>query len=301
MKIGFIGLGKMGKNLVLNLVDHKYSIVAYNRTYEKALAMKKYGVTPAKTLQELCEKSSEKGKRIIWIMITAGNATTKIIEELEAFLTKGDIVIDGGNSNYNDSIKHAKLLAKKEIEFLDIGTSGGISGARNGACLMIGGKQKTFKKLEQVFKDISVKNGYAYCGKNGSGHFVKMIHNGIEYGMMQSIAEGFELIHAYDNKMNKKEISRVWNNGSVIRGWLMELAENAFRKDSELKKFSSIVGHSGEGKWTIETALELGVPTPVIANSLFSRFRSFEKNPFSGKVLSALRYGFGEHESPKIK
>jgi 6-phosphogluconate dehydrogenase len=301
MKIGFIGLGKMGKNLVLNLLEHKHQVIAYNRTYEKALELKKNGVMPVKTLEELVQKCGEKGNRIIWLMVPAGTPANKIIETLFTLLGKEDIVIDGGNSNYKDSIKNAELLAKKEIEFLDVGTSGGISGARNGACLMIGGKKETFKKIEPVFKDISVQNGYAYCGKNGSGHFVKMVHNGIEYGMMSAIGEGFELIHKYDPALDKKEIARVWNNGSVIRGWLMELAEESFKKDPDLKEFSSQVGHSGEGKWTVETALELGVPVPVIANSLFSRFTSLQKNSFNGKVLSALRYGFGGHVSPGKK
>ncbi|MBI5554158.1 MAG: decarboxylating 6-phosphogluconate dehydrogenase [Candidatus Diapherotrites archaeon] len=299
MKIGFVGLGKMGKNLVLNLMDHRHEVIVFNRTYEKALEMKSHGALPVKTLKELAENTGKPGSRVIWLMITAGTATQEIINELIPFLSKGDTVIDGGNSHYKDSVSNAQKLEAKGIEFLDIGTSGGLTGARNGACLMIGGKKETFRKLEPLFKDISVPEGYAYCGKSGSGHFVKMVHNGIEYGMLAAIGEGFEIIHEYDPAMDQKAIARVWNHGSVIRGWLMELMEEAFRKDPSLKEFSHVMGHSGEGKWTVDTALELGVPAPVITLSLLSRFRSFQQAPYGGKVVSALRYGFGGHTNTK--
>jgi 6-phosphogluconate dehydrogenase len=232
-------------------------------------------------------------------MIPAGSCVDDTINELINMLSPGDIIIDGGNSNYKDSVRRYNLLKEKELNFIDCGTSGGTSGALNGACTMVGAEKEVFDYCEQIFKDISVENGYLHVGKPGSGHFTKMVHNGIEYGMMQAIAEGFEVLSESDFDVDYEKIARVWNNGSVIRGWLMELTESAFSKDKNLDGIKGVMNSSGEGKWTIETALDLEVPTPVIALSLMMRYRSLKENTFTGKVVAALRNEFGGHKIEK--
>ena len=299
MKIGIIGLGKMGFNLAQNLMDSGHSVVAFNRTLSKVDEIKKHGVISSYSLQEFVNKLGK--KKVIWLMVTAGNAVDVILKQLVPLLEEGDVVIDGGNSFYKDSIRRAKSLNPKGIVFMDIGTSGGITGARNGACLMIGGDKKTFERLEGVFKGISVQNGYGYFGKSGSGHFVKMVHNGIEYGMMQAIGEGLEVIDRSDFEVDKEKLAKVWNNGSVIRSWLVELIQNAYSKDKELKKYSGVVGLSGEGEWTVQTAKEIGVQVPVIEASVNMRLRSNELKLYQGKVVQALRYEFGQHEEPSYE
>jgi 6-phosphogluconate dehydrogenase len=214
-------------------------------------------------------------------------------------LKEGDIVIDGGNSFYKDSIRRGKELEALKISYLDCGTSGGMEGALNGVCAMIGGDEKAFKVCEPLFKDISIKDGYLYCGPGGSGHFVKMVHNGIEYGMMQAIAEGFEVMHKSEFGLNLEAVAKVWNHGSVVRSWLMELTENALRKDPGLESIKGVMHSSGEGKWTLDTALEKQIATPVIALSLLMRYRSHEQDTFSGKVVAALRNEFGGHAVEK--
>lgn len=298
MQIGLIGLGKMGYNLALNLQDHGHGVVAFDIAKENIDAIAADGVTPAYTIPELAQKLS--GRKAVWVMVPAGAPVDAVIAELVPHLSKGDIIIDGGNSNYKDSVARAeKLLASSGIYLLDCGTSGGLDGARNGACTMIGGDPQAFAYCEQVFKDVSVEKGYLYVGAAGSGHYVKMIHNGVEYGMMQAIAEGFEVLHKSEYDINYKEVARVWNHGSVVRSWLMELVENAFRKDPELSGIKGIMHSSGEGKWTLETALDMQVATPVIAMSVLMRYRSFESDTFSGKVVAALRNEFGGHKVEK--
>ncbi len=235
------------------------------------------------------------GRRVIWLMVPSGIITENTITSLSPILNKGDIIIDGGNSNYKDSVIRSNSLAEKGIDFLDCGTSGGMTGALNGVCAMIGGKKDVFDYCEPVFKAISVPDGYLFCGEPGSGHFTKMIHNGIEYGMMQSIAEGFELMHQSEYKFDYAAVAKLWNNGSVIRSWLMELMNNAFSKDESLDKIRGVMHSSGEGKWMLETALEKQVATPVIALSLLMRYRSQQQDTFSGKVVAALRNEFGGH------
>lgn len=232
----------------------------------------------------------------MWVMVPAGAPTDAVLKELAPYLAMGDIVIDGGNSNYKDTVMRATKLKLSGIHLLDCGTSGGLSGARHGACTMVGGDAEAFDHCEAIFRDVSVEKGYLYTGKSGSGHFVKMVHNGVEYGMMQAIAEGFEVLHKSDFDLNYKEVARVWNHGSVVRSWLMELVENAFGKDPDLSKIRGIMHSSGEGKWTVEAALEMEVPTPVIALSLLMRYRSQENDTFSGKVVAALRNEFGGHK-----
>lgn len=299
MNIGIIGLGKMGYNLALNLIRNNHSVTAYDVNLESIKEISKEGAKAAYSIKELVEKLPE--RKAVWVMVPAGNATDEVILELSNYLKPGDIIIDGGNSNYKETVRRYEMLKDKGIALLDCGTSGGTSGALQGACTMIGGDKEAFDYCEQIFKDISVENGYTYTGPAGSGHFVKMVHNGIEYGMMQSIAEGFEVLQKCDYDIDYESIARVWNHGSVIRSWLMELTESAFSKDRQLDEIKGVMNSSGEGKWTLETALDLGVPTPVIALSLMMRYRSLQDDTFSGKVVAALRNEFGGHAVEKIK
>ena len=232
-------------------------------------------------------------------MVPAGKAVDEIIESLTNLVDKGDILMDGGNSHYKDTLKRYEMLKNKDINYVDIGTSGGISGARKGACTMIGAEDKIFEIIEPIMKAISVENGYLHVGENGSGHYVKMIHNAIEYGMMQSIGEGFQLLQASGFDLNYEDVARVWNNGSVIRSWLMELSEDLFSKDPNLEKLRGVIDSSGEGLWSLQEALELKVSTPVLAMSLFTRFSSKDDNPFSNRVVAGLRNEFGGHDVTK--
>ncbi|SFJ43126.1 phosphogluconate dehydrogenase (NAD(+)-dependent, decarboxylating) [Thermoflavimicrobium dichotomicum] len=297
MKLGMIGLGKMGFNLVLNLLDHQHEVVVYDVNQEPRQELAGKGAIPSSSIEELVGLLP--APRVIWLMVPAGETVDQIIDVLTPLLSPGDILIEGGNSNYKDSIARADRLRKHGIHFLDVGTSGGMEGARHGACLMIGGDKEVFEKVEPIFRDISVEKGYLYAGKSGSGHFLKMVHNGIEYGMMQAIAEGFEVLHKSPFDFNYEEVARVWANGSVIRGWLMELTERAFAKDPRLESIRGVMHSSGEGKWTVENALDFQVPTPVIALSLMMRYRSLEEDTFHGKVVAALRNEFGGHAVEK--
>ncbi len=299
MKIGILGLGRMGYNLTLNLMDNGHEVVVYNRSKEKVEDIEKNGAIGSYSLKEFSEKLGK--NKVVWLMVPSGDALEEVMKNMLPYMKEGDIMIDGGNSYFKDSVKHAQLLNKKGIMFLDVGTSGGIEGARNGACFMVGGDKKAYEKTEILFKDLSVEKGYGYFGKAGAGHFVKMIHNGIEYGMMQAIGEGYEIIDKseFNKGIDKRKLSEVWNNGSVIRSWLIELIERAYSKDIDLEKYTGQVGLSGEGEWTIKTAKELGVPAPVIEESVNSRFRSLKKPLYQGKVVQALRFEFGGHNQPK--
>lgn len=300
MKIGFIGLGRMGYNMVLNLKDHKIDVVAYDRNPEHVREVKKKKIEGANSIQELIKKLPK--QKIVWIMITAGSPVDSVIGQLLPHLNKNDIVIDGGNSFYKDSIRRYNSLKARGIHFLDIGTSGGLSGARYGACLTIGGDKEIFKKVEKVCKAISVKDGYAYVGPSGAGHFVKMVHNGIEYSLLQAYGEGFELLMKgpYKN-LDFEKISKTWKHGSIIRSYLMELAETAFRKDSKLDKIEGVVGGGETGRWTVETANEFGVDAGTIKLALDERAKSKQNPRFAGKVVAALRNEFGGHEIVKKK
>ena len=293
MQIGVVGLGKMGYNLALNLHKNFFQVVAYDINAETRDRLSLEGVSTFDSLKDMVESQSD--RRIVWLMVPSGKSVDDTIASLAVLLKKGDIVIDGGNSNYKDSVKRFQWLQEKGIDFLDCGTSGGVSGALNGICAMVGGRKEVFDHCESVFKAVSVPDGYLYCGEPGSGHFTKMVHNGIEYGMMQAIAEGFELMHSSEYQFHNEAVAKMWNHGSVIRGWLMELTEKAFSKDAELSKIRGIMHSSGEGKWMLETALEKSVATPVIALSLLMRYRSQQSDTFSGKVVAALRNEFGGH------
>ena len=297
MQIGFVGLGKMGFNLALNLHGHGYDVVAFDVAATNVSNIVLEGVAGANSLGEMCQQLH--GRKVIWLMVPAGNPVDSCIEDLIPHLNPRDIVIDGGNSNFNDSIRRHNYLASKGIDYLDCGTSGGVDGALNGACTMIGGNKNAFDYCESLFKAISVENGYLYAGGAGAGHFVKMIHNGIEYGMMQAIAEGFEVMQKSAYNFDLKEVARVFNHGSVVRSWLMELTENALNKDPNLDEIKGIMHSSGEGRWTLETALDMGIATPVMALSLLMRYRSQQEDTFSGKIVAALRNEFGGHAVEK--
>ncbi|TCI77919.1 decarboxylating 6-phosphogluconate dehydrogenase [Exiguobacterium sp. SH0S1] len=292
MELGMIGLGKMGLNLALNLTDGGHRVIGYDPG--------NVSTSQFETVDSLEAVVNElKVPRVVWVMVPAGDVTERVLNDLHALLSPGDIVIDGGNSNYKESMRRAEHFNDKLIYFFDVGTSGGMEGARNGACTMIGGDIEAFGKIEELFHDVSTDNGYLYAGPSGSGHFLKMIHNGIEYGMMQAIAEGFEILEKSPFDYDHEQVARVWNHGSVVRSWLMELTESAFHKDAKLDEIKGVMHASGEGKWTVETALEYGVPAPVIAMSLMMRQRSLEEDTFSGKVVAALRNEFGGHAVEK--
>ncbi|MBN1051702.1 decarboxylating 6-phosphogluconate dehydrogenase [Clostridium botulinum] len=299
MNVGIIGLGKMGFNIALNLLNHNHSVVAYDLSDESVSSISKEGAKGVNSIEDLVKQLPE--RKIIWLMIPSGKAVDSTIEEIIKYINPNDIIIDGGNSNYKDTLRRYKFLKEKGIDFIDCGTSGGTSGALNGACTMIGAEEDVFKYCEELFKDLSIQDGYLHVGKPGSGHFTKMVHNGIEYGMMQSIAEGFEILSKSEFDVDYEKVAKLWNNGSVIRGWLMELAQSAFSKDKDLSSIKGIMNSSGEGKWTVETALDLQVPAPVIALSLMMRYRSLEEDTFTGKVVAALRNEFGGHEVKKNK
>ncbi|GAK42487.1 decarboxylating 6-phosphogluconate dehydrogenase [Paenibacillus urinalis] len=296
MKVGLIGLGKMGLNLGKNLIDHKHEVVAYDLNAGAVGEMKGYGAAGASSYKEVIDQLDS--PRILWIMVPHA-VVDSVIADLTPLLDKGDIVIEAGNSHYKESIARYDQLKAHGVHFMDVGTSGGMEGARNGACYMIGGDEEAWSIVEPLFKDTSVENGYLYAGKAGSGHFLKMVHNGIEYGMMASIGEGFEVLEKSDYDFDYEKVARVWNNGSVIRSWLMELTERAFSKDSNLDEIRGVMHSSGEGKWTVETAFDLQAATPVIALSLLMRYRSLENDTFTGKVVAALRNEFGGHAVEK--
>ena len=293
MQIGVVGLGKMGFNLSLNLHRNFFQVLAYDINEETRNKLSQSGISTYNSLKELTGAQTD--RKIVWLMVPSGKIVDDTIASLTSLLNKGDIIIDGGNSNYKDSVRRFKALEEKGIDFLDCGTSGGVSGALNGVCAMVGGKKEVFDFCEPVFKAIAVPDGYLYCGEPGSGHFVKMVHNGIEYGMMQAMAEGFELMHHSEYDFDNEAVAKLWNNGSVIRSWLMELAQDAFSKDDKLSKIKGVMHSSGEGRWMLETALEKSVATPVVALSLLMRYRSQQEDTFSGKVVAALRNEFGGH------
>jgi 6-phosphogluconate dehydrogenase len=293
MRIGFIGLGRMGANMVRRLLRDKHEIVAYNRTAEKTKEIAGEGADGAFSIGELVSKLEK--PRAVWIMVPAGDATEAQIEELLEHLEPGDTIIDGGNTNFHDDQRRHPILKAKGINYIDAGVSGGIWGLANGFCLMVGGDPEPVKRLEPVFLSLAPKDGYLHVGGPGAGHYVKMVHNGIEYGLMQAYAEGFEIMHASDYTLDLQKISALWNHGSVVRSWLLELAERAFEGDQDLKHLKGWVADSGEGRWTVQEAIDKDVPAPVITLSLQTRFRSRQDDSYGAKVLAALRNEFGGH------
>ncbi|TLU52539.1 MAG: decarboxylating 6-phosphogluconate dehydrogenase [Chlorobium sp.] len=297
MNIGFVGLGKMGFNMVQHLLECDHHLVVYDLSEEVVAILAEQGATASTSLQELVNMLPS--PRLLWLMVPSGAPVDTTLDSLIPLLQPGDIIIDGGNSHYTDSAKRAIRLQESGIHFLDAGTSGGLEGARHGACIMVGGEKAAYDVIEPLLKDLCVENGYGYMGKSGSGHFAKMVHNGVEYGMMQAIGEGFELLESSSYDFNLEDVSRVWSNGSVIRGWLMDLVVCAFQKDPKLDYLSGRIADSGEGRWTIEAALEHEVSIPVIAASLFSRYRSRSEDNLSDRVVAALRHEFGGHAFSK--
>lgn len=299
MELGFIGLGRMGLNMVTRLMGQgAHSIVCWDLSKDAVSAAASKGATPALSIEDLARKL--KPERAIWIMVPSGKPVDDTIERLLPFLSPGDAIIDGGNSMYKDTVRRSMELSRKGIHLMDSGTSGGIWGLKNGYCLMVGGDEKTFKRLEPIFKTLAPENGYAYMGGSGSGHYVKMIHNGIEYGMLQAYAEGFALMHASAYGLDLKKITGVWNNGSVVRSWLLELLDNVYAENKGLEGIKAFVEDSGEGRWTVLDSLDKDVPCPVMTLSLLQRFESRQKgDSYSAKVISALRHEFGGHKITK--
>jgi len=298
MRLAMIGLGRMGGNMSERLMRGGHDVVVFDRTAETVQRYAALGATPTTSLSDLTAKL--KSPRIVWIMVPAGKPVDDTIASLLPGIAKGDVIIDGGNSNFHDTMRRAADLQTKGIHLVDSGTSGGIWGLANGYCLMIGGSVEAFKLCEPIFKTLAPADGYAHMGPPGSGHYVKMVHNGIEYGALQAYAEGYEILHASrDFKLDLHKIAAVWNHGSVVRSWLNELAETAFEKDAELSDLRGYVEDSGEGRWTVQEAIDIDVPAPVITLSLLMRLRSRQTDSFSAKVIAALRNEFGGHAVKK--
>jgi 6-phosphogluconate dehydrogenase len=328
MDIGMIGLGRMGGNMARRLIAGGHRVVGYDRA--GAAALEAAGGVGAATLEELCRQLA--APRAIWVMVPAGEPTEQTVRDLAERLSPGDVVIDGGNSFFKDDVRRAKLLAARGLHLLDAGTSGGVWGRERGYCLMVGGDRGAFQRLEPIFRTLApgkatapptpgrapgtgrgerpatAEEGYLHCGPSGAGHFVKMIHNGIEYGLMQAFAEGFDVLrgaggpevpeeHRY--ALDLGEIAELWRRGSVVSSWLLDLTAAALGKDPQLAGFSGAVADSGEGRWTVQAAVEEAVPTPVLAASLFERFRSRQESTFGDKLLSAMRREFGGHAEGK--
>ena len=297
-KIGLIGLGKMGHNLGLQMMKKGYTVVALNRSRGPVEEIARAGALPADSVEDLVGKLGK--ERVVWLMLPAGEVTDFTVESLSKLLDKGDTIIDGSNNYFKEDIRHRAMLEKRGISLIDAGCSGGPSGALNGMCIMAGGEKKEVERLRSLFTDLSVREGFCYTGGTGSGHFVKMVHNAIEYGMMQSIAEGVELMGKgpYGN-LDLAEILKLWNHGSVIESRLVELSEKAMRKNPNLDNILPQVEDNGEGKWAAALALEHGVPFGSITNALFNRFSSRDGRQFGRRFLAALRHEFGGHEIKK--
>jgi 6-phosphogluconate dehydrogenase len=298
MQLAMIGLGRMGGNMSERLMRDGHEMVVFDRSADAIAKYERLGAKGAKNLADVVSKLN--APRIVWIMVPAGKPVDDTISSLLGGLQRGDVIIDGGNSNFHDTMRRGQELSAKGIELVDSGTSGGIWGLANGYCLMIGGSEKAFALCEPIFKSLAPADGYAHVGPTGAGHYVKMIHNGIEYGALQAYAEGYEILHASKQfKLDLHRIARVWNHGSVVRSWMNELAELAFEKDPGLDSLRGYVEDSGEGRWTVQEAIDIDVPAPVITLSLLARLRSRQEESFSAKVIAALRNEFGGHAVKK--
>jgi 6-phosphogluconate dehydrogenase len=300
VKLGLVGLGKMGMNMTVRLTEGGHQVVAFDQDPSKARSIA--GAIPAASIPELVKKLE--GPRAVWVMVPSGAPTEGVIGELGGLLAAGDVVIDGGNSNFRDSQRRCAKLKEKGIHFLDAGTSGGVWGLKVGYCLMVGGDKGAFARVEPIFRTLAPKDGYLYCGPSGAGHFTKMVHNGIEYGLLQAYGEGFEILRSSEFPLDLKAVAHLWNQGSVIRSWLCELAELAFQQEGNgLDKIKGFVNDSGEGRWTVQAAIDQNVPAPVITLSLLARLASRQDESYSAKVIAALRNQFGghavEHEGQK--
>jgi 6-phosphogluconate dehydrogenase len=293
MRIGFIGLGRMGANMVRRLVRDGHEVVAFNRTPEKTREIMTEGVLGAFSVSELVDKLP--APRAVWVMVPAGEATESMIAELMGLLAPGDTIIDGGNTNFHDDVRRHATVAAKGVRYVDAGTSGGVWGLQVGYCMMVGGDRDAVEPLEPVFRSLAPADGYAHVGGPGAGHYVKMVHNGIEYGLMQAYAEGFEIMHASTYDLDVAQVAGIWRYGSVVRSWLLDLLHDALSKNPEFDGIKDWVADSGEGRWTVQEAIDRDVPAPVITLSLQARFRSRQDESYGAKVLAALRNEFGGH------
>ncbi len=320
MQLGMIGLGRMGANMVRRLMRGGHECVVFDLNPENIKQLEAEGATGARSIEDFINKLAK--PRAVWVMVPAGEATEKTVDMLSKVMSGGDIIIDGGNSYFKDDVRRAKLLAEKGIHYMDVGTSGGIWGAERGYCLMVGGEKSSFEHMEPIFRTLSpgrgeisrtpgrenaegtAEEGYLHCGPSGAGHFVKMVHNGIEYGLMQAYAEGFDIMRNALSKelpeeirydLNLADVSELWRRGSVVGSWLLDLTAMALLESPTLGNYSGFVQDSGEGRWTIMAAIEEAVPADVLAASLFTRFRSRQEHTFAEKVLSAMRHKFGGH------
>lgn len=323
MHIGMIGLGRMGANMARRLIRDGHTVTGYDRDPATVEALGAEGIGGAKSLEDLV--SQLPAPRTVWIMVPAGAPTESTVQELANLLQADDVIIDGGNSNYKDDARRAKDLEPRGIHYMDVGTSGGLWGLERGYCLMVGGPEAIFQRTQSIFKTLApgpgtiektpgrntadtADDGYIYCGPSGAGHFVKMIHNGIEYGMMQAFAEGFDIMKNASNpalpeelryNLNLPDIAEVWRRGSVVSSWLLDLTAIALTDEPDLENFSGYVNDSGEGRWTVEAAIDEAVPAHVLTAALFARFRSRQENSFADRLLSALRFQFGGHRETK--
>ncbi len=314
MRLGMVGLGRMGANLVRRLGKAGIGAVVWDRDAAAVAALAQEGAEPADSLADLVARLPS--PRAIWVMLPAGEATEGALGELATLLAPGDVAIDGGNGMWKDAVRHGAMLRERGVDFLDIGTSGGVWGLARGYCLMIGGPAEPVARLDPIFRalapgeaaapptpgrtsaDPRPAHGYVHCGPNGAGHFTKMVHNAIEYGMMQAMAEGLELLHAHDAQLPVPEITEAWRRGSVVASWLLDLTAQALAQDGELSGFTGRVGDSGEGRWAVQAAIESAVPAPVLSAALYARFRSRQDGPFADRALSAMRNAFGGHLEP---
>jgi len=302
MELGMIGLGRMGGNMTRRLLGGGHRVVVYDPIMEAVDTLVAQGAVGATSIADLIDKLTR--PRAVWLMVPSGEPTENTINTLAAELSPSDVIIDGGNSNYKDSIRRAAALSEKGLIFLDVGTSGGIWGLKEGYCLMVGGETEAFRRMEPLFQTLapSPSQGYGHVGHSGAGHFVKMVHNGIEYRLMQTYAEGFELMQAKQEfDLNLPHIAELWRYGSVVRSWLLDLAAAVLQEDPKLESIEAYVEDSGEGRWVVQESIELAVPVPVIAQSLQARFRSRQAQPFSSKLLAVLRKQFGGHPVRQAK
>lgn len=293
MELAIVGLGRMGSNMARRLLRGGHRVVVHNRSPEPIQMLEREGAVGAYSPEDTVHALTP--PRVIWLMLPAGEVTEQMLQHFAELLEPGDILVDGGNAYWKDSVRRARFLQDRGIRFLDVGTSGGIWGLEYGYCLMVGGEESAFRHLEPALATLAPENGYRYLGPAGAGHFAKMVHNGIEYGLMQAYAEGFEILERSPYRYDLAELAALWNRGSVIRSWLLELAERAFRNDPRLTAIRGYVEDSGEGRWTVLTAIEEDVPAPVITLSLQMRFRSRQEDSFAAKVVAALRREFGGH------
>ncbi len=297
MQLGFIGLGKMGLNMVTRLMRGGHQVVAFDRSADAVARAGAAGATGVATLEALVAALAP--PRVVWVMVPSGAPTESTVAALSGLLSPDDAIVDGGNTHFHDDVRRAETLAPKRIHYIDAGTSGGIWGLQEGYCLMVGGEDAVCRRLEPIFLTLAPENGYLRVGEHGAGHYVKMIHNAIEYGLMQAYAEGFDLMHASDYTIDLPAVASLWMQGSVVRSWLLELTARALKEDPELKSLEAYVEDSGEGRWTLDEGIDRAVPMPALTAALFTRFRSRSDNPFGERMLAALRNQFGGHAVKK--